>query len=104
MRYNRPDYDKYMSSGEWAYRRRRAIQRAGGKCEKCPTKNELEAHHLTYKNFGDEKDEDLMVLCKRCHNDIHAYQGEIADDEIVKKQILITQENYNLRKEELCCR
>jgi hypothetical protein len=28
-------------------------------------------HHLTYENIGNEKDEDLLFLCEKCHDEIH---------------------------------
>jgi hypothetical protein len=31
----------------------------------------LEVHHRTYERLGDERDEDLEVLCTRCHEQHH---------------------------------
>jgi hypothetical protein len=31
----------------------------------------LEVHHKTYERLGDERDEDLEVLCARCHEQHH---------------------------------
>ena len=33
-------------------------------------------HHLTYANLGDEKTEDLMLLCQVCHEWIHRIKKE----------------------------
>ena len=32
---------------------------------------ELYVHHNTYANYGEAKLEDLIVLCKTCHKDLH---------------------------------
>jgi len=65
------DYLEYLNSWEWKIKRESAIRRAKGKCRLCSRKNELNVHHLTYERFGHERDEDLLVVCTRCHNDIH---------------------------------
>ena len=36
--------------------------------------NELNVHHLHYKTLGNEDIGDLVVLCKRCHNDYHFFK------------------------------
>lgn len=44
----------------------------GCRCEECgATDVALHVHHLTYVNLGDEKDEDLKVLCEPCHKSKH---------------------------------
>lgn len=34
-------------------------------------KEYFQLHHLTYKNFGKEKEGDLIVLCEDCHRLVH---------------------------------
>jgi len=65
-------YRLYMQSDWWKARRKRAISLSGYKCHKCGAREYLRVHHLTYDNVGAEKDEDLQVLCKDCHDAIHA--------------------------------
>lgn len=65
------NYQEYLNSTLWQVIRRDALWGAGNKCSLCRFKEELEVHHLTYKNLGNERREDLQVLCARCHNDIH---------------------------------
>ena len=62
-------YDEYLRSDVWQYKRECALSRAGRKCERCGAKYgvALEVHHLTYERFGNERMDDLEVLCKRCH-------------------------------------
>jgi hypothetical protein len=40
-------------------------------CQRCGSKQDVQVHHLTYENFGDEDVyNDLITLCKRCHEDV----------------------------------
>lgn len=61
-------YKAYLASKQWRKRRHVAIEAAGGRCEACGAEVGLTVHHLTYANVGEEPPEDLMVLCKECHN------------------------------------
>jgi hypothetical protein len=65
------DYKRYLESSDWLNLRAEMIARAKGCCEPClsggPT---LHAHHLTYANIFHEPKEDLIVLCKECHEKI----------------------------------
>ena len=62
-------YEEYIISPEWKYRRIRALWLAGWRCESCGDDFEpgLHVHHLTYRNMGNELDNDLQVLCRVCH-------------------------------------
>ena len=39
--------------------------------EVCGVKHRLQVHHLTYERLGNERDEDLKVLCWACHEREH---------------------------------
>jgi len=60
-------YMSYLRSPEWAERRRAAIARAGGRCQRCPITFGLEVHHLNYDRLGNELPDDLLVVCSDCH-------------------------------------
>jgi len=62
-----PQYLLYIRSDAWRERRRRALQRAGFRCQLCGETRRLQVHHVTYVNLGNEKDEDLTALCWYCH-------------------------------------
>lgn len=48
--------------------------RDGGKCKACG-KGGAEVHHLLYRSLGGDSDpHNLALLCKRCHEDIHAHR------------------------------
>ena len=61
------DYEKHLHSAAWREIRQRALEAAGHCCQLCPATEDLEAHHRTYENLGDERDGDLTVLCRECH-------------------------------------
>lgn len=60
-------YAEYLQSDHWGETRDRLIASAGHRCQRCGASEHLQVHHLTYVNLGNESDEDLQVLCRRCH-------------------------------------
>jgi hypothetical protein len=72
-RLRRLPYPEYLRSDWWAWKRKQAIKRAGGRCELCRnTARWLEVHHTTYANLGRERNSDLVTLCHNCHDHIKA--------------------------------
>ena len=65
------DYDDYLCSPEWKYKRMKKLTSSGHICKHCGSKENLDIHHLTYERLGRELDEDLLVLCRDCHSKIH---------------------------------
>lgn len=75
-----PDYDVYITSPEWKVRARQIRKRDGYTCQDCgATDVPLDVHHLTYEHLGHERDEDLITLCRECHDAQH--NEDIYDDE-----------------------
>lgn len=66
-------YAEYLTTRHWQQTRYRALQRAGYRCEECRATNTvtLDVHHLTYERRGCERDTDLRVLCRACHDKTH---------------------------------
>lgn len=64
-------YSDYLQSGHWRKRRQRAIERAGGHCMVCRNGRKIEVHHNSYMHLWDEHDDDLAVLCDKCHEIFH---------------------------------
>lgn len=65
-------YDIYLHSDEWRSRRMVAIEKAGYRCQICGSALNLEVHHITYDRLGHEADDDLIAVCKKCHNALHS--------------------------------
>ncbi len=73
LRVRRWNYrSNYLRTARWRETREHAIARAGGCCEECGNAHGLEAHHKTYAHLGDERPQDLEVLCSYCHAERHA--------------------------------
>lgn len=65
------DYSEYLKSADWKERSEAAKERAGRKCQVCGSASFIETHHNTYDRIGNERPEDLVVLCDRCHSLFH---------------------------------
>ena len=72
-------YRLYLATPEWDVRRRAAYRRAGYRCQLCCTGDvELHAHHRGYEHRGRPREEDdLIVLCARCHERAHEFIWKI---------------------------
>lgn len=68
-------YAEYLASPEWKMRRAAALERSAHRCQLCAySGRNLDVHHNTYQRIGDERPEDLVVLCKLCHRRHHMKQ------------------------------
>lgn len=94
------DYEQYIISVDWMYKRQEALYRDGYKCCLCGRNRELEVHHLTYERLGNENLEDLMTLCVRCYNDAHYFENyeEVVDAKFLQQKP-ITHEEYEKCKQ-----
>jgi hypothetical protein len=69
-----PDYREYIASDMWKQRALEAKERVSWKCQLCNKPGEngnLHTHHRTYENLGNERPEDITVLCADCHAKFH---------------------------------
>lgn len=65
------EYRQYIRSDEWEKKREERLKKDGYKCQECGTAKNLEVHHITYERLGNEDINDLITLCKECHENIH---------------------------------
>jgi hypothetical protein len=65
-------YQEYMKALEWYSKRDLVLKRCGGVCEGCGIASATEAHHTTYRHFGNEFLFELLGLCHDCHKRVHA--------------------------------
>jgi 5-methylcytosine-specific restriction endonuclease McrA len=69
-------YRRYLKTEHWKAKKAEALARAGHKCQLCGKPlAPLNVHHNTYTNLGDEKPEDLVVICRKCHKRHHRIIG-----------------------------
>ena len=71
-------FAEYRLTPEWRLRRNRVLLRAGNKCELCDSHERLDVHHRTYERYGDEQLNDLIALCRICHQRHHGILPEAA--------------------------
>lgn len=78
------EYLQYLQSPEWETRRQARFSLDGNKCVCCGRPMDLQCHHLNYRNFKHEDVcNDLVTLCKYCHEDIedrkHKYNWDVRE-------------------------
>ena len=65
------NYLLYLKSKDWKERRKELMIEANWECCKCGEKAK-QLHHLNYHCLGEEElNEDVVALCKDCHDEIH---------------------------------
>lgn len=72
------EYKQYLKSNDWKTKRARKYKKPR-RCAICASTENLDVHHLNYRNLFDVLQSDLRVLCRRCHylaHDLHK-QGKI---------------------------
>lgn len=74
----RMNYIKYINSAGWSKRRKEYLDTHPNNCVICGISKNLHLHHKTYKNLGDELDEDLMLVCENHHIEIHKIANNLA--------------------------
>lgn len=67
-------YRQYLKSPIWKAKRLEALTHYGCVCNRCKLHG-TDVHHKTYERVGgDERMEDLEVLCRECHEAHHAVE------------------------------
>ncbi len=66
------EYKRYLRGEHWQSVRASILHRANGKCERCGRESDkLQVHHLTYRNLGHERYDELEAVCPKCHLELH---------------------------------
>ena len=66
---------EYLKSSEWATKRALIFIRDNYKCQSCSIDTDLNIHHISYKNLGNEPLDELICLCQDCHTALHERVG-----------------------------
>lgn len=87
----RMPYPEYLKSDHWRRVRGAMLIAHSARCQgaKCEgfdsywmgSEDYLHVHHVSYKNRGRERFEDLRLICKDCHKDAHNGKDVFADYE-----------------------
>ncbi len=64
-------YSEYLQSAWWQNKRKEKLKSVNYRCNRCGSQAELQVHHLHYRSLWKEKNNDLEVLCKTCHQVEH---------------------------------
>lgn len=80
----------YLQTEQWKHISQRAKSAANFKCEMCGSGINLCVHHTTYENLMRERRhmDDLVVLCKNCHEKVHEEDIKTKGKYQAKKQPL----------------
>lgn len=76
-------YKEYLLTKHWLKRKADYLRKHKKECTMCGNKYYIQVHHVDYKNLGDEKDEDLVALCKRCHDKLHKNISKATDSKVL---------------------
>lgn len=94
-------YEGYRKTPEWIARRNKRLQDEPN-CECCWARATM-VHHLSYKTlWWDERDEDIVSICKDCHEKCHHvswYKIKNEEEELRKRFEEIREENWYSRIE-----
>ena len=73
-------YLDYLESPAWQTKRQEVFAVRGYNCEACRSSQVLQVHHKTYARLGREYAQDMAVLCRDCHEEVHrlARRGSLA--------------------------
>lgn len=64
-------YSEYLKSERWKAFRLRIIEERGTACEVCFERPHFSLHHNTYARLFNEREADVTLVCKECHQEIH---------------------------------
>ena len=65
-------YAEYLKSTEWESIRKDVKLRDRDACRSCRKEEDLQCHHWRYpKNWDDDSSENVVLLCKACHEELH---------------------------------
>lgn len=65
------NYYDYLRTPAWEQVREDALARARYRCQTCNSPDDLHVHHRTYERLGKERPDDVVALCRTCHNAVH---------------------------------
>lgn len=69
------DYHKYLRTKRWREKANARLKMDGYQCVLCKSAKNLAVHHITYENIGYEQMDDLISVCKGCHEKLHEHDS-----------------------------
>jgi len=65
----------YLTTAKWQDLRTKRLAIDNYTCQQCGIRKPLEVHHITYARLFNENIEDLVSVCRECHQLIHNKYG-----------------------------
>ena len=75
-------YYELLKNPRWKQRRLEILEIDDWKCKRCGIDEDLQVHHLHYRKGllpWEYEDDELMVVCKECHENIHSFEDELEE-------------------------
>lgn len=91
-------YDAYINSGLWERRKNAYYKLYGRMCAICGSIEFIHLHHKYYGEYGEEKDNHLIPLCKSHHDEFHAMLGKTKKNMIKETDFFIQDKKLSLLK------
>ena len=94
MSYSQKIYRRYLNTEAWKLKSDKARAAADFRCqavwngEKC-LNHATQTHHINYLNVFDEQPEDLMAICRSCHQRKHHIMQQVANDNQMLLPLLV---------------
>jgi|694.fasta_scaffold22758_16 hypothetical protein len=88
----------YLRSEKWQELRKIILERDAHRCQSCWSRTNLQVHHISYLNLGNELQDDLVCLCSTCHEKLHldlGYDRETTFDISTTKNPFFPQQALN---------
>jgi hypothetical protein len=79
-------YKNYLNSRHWKLYKEKYINIYRKECAVCKSKVKLNFHHKTYENVGNESLDDVVILCRECHEKVHNEDIDINNIFNIKKK------------------
>jgi hypothetical protein len=97
----RRDYrEEYLKSEHWK-KKSREIRDRDKICRVCEKNSVDDVHHLSYDRLYDEREEDLVGVCRKCHNKIHSsrFLAKCSDLKSLKQRLEYSKKKFAIDKE-----
>ena len=73
-------YSDYLKSAHWHKVKTKFLSSQIKQCAICKEKSRLVVHHKSYETLGCEREEDLVILCRNHHEELHKLAKKVGFD------------------------
>lgn len=62
------------------------------------TESNINTHHISYENIGDERFIDLIVICRPCHQLLHDFIAKMVEKGFSQRRVMEKLQPYCVRR------